>query len=918
MLQFKNYKLTKTIVTDEVLNAYINNFWNDVFTPINNSKSPKHLLLMCKVVFADSALGYRTLGHLRKVNFSDKELFINYLSERLTILNDSYTTHPISRIIFTYITKEGLAGNDRGLIMDIEGKEVVSHRFNNMELPITMDPANYGTIEATTTFPTFIRYIVSDDFKSNRNYKIDVSLDGITNNVSIMGASDLKWKDSSFGEGFKREIGKSTFYFVNGEIVLRKQQLPAKPFNKIKKDNKIQTYFVTMDIETITENNKLIPYLITAFNGTSYVTSYGLDHSELFSTFINGLFNFIRSKTLLVYAHNLSGFDGIFLLKHLLSYGKVEPLLFNGKLISIKLIIQTGQYKGKTIIFKDSMLLLPLGLRKLCGAFGLVVPKGYFPFKLVDIFYTGVLPKFEYWTGIDLGIYESLVSESKNKIWSFKDEAIKYCKLDCACLHEILIKFNELIFSSFNVDAHKSLTLPALAMRIYKTNYMPENTIYQILGPIEAAIRESYSGGAVDVYIPHNRVTSFFSKVKAMFTKLYIYDANSLFPYVMVNFPMPIGKPVYFEGDIRNIEPDAYGFFYCKITSPNYLDHPILQRRVKTENGIRTIAGLGSWSGWICSSEIDNAIKFGYEFEILSGYTFETGDVFSEYITKMYNLRLEYAKGTPMNLIAKLLMNSLYGKFGMRTEVTKVNIFNTAIKTECRLLEALIKEAAETVHDVLRIDQFNILVVRDAILTYTSDQDDFYHGQEVNIAIASAITAGARVYMSYFKNNPNFKLYYSDTDSAAIDRPLPKSMIGSALGQFKLEHVVERAVFLAPKVYGLVTEDGREILKVKGFTQESASLININELEKLLVQGSSVNITQTKWYKKVYESEITVNQIAYTLKVTSNKRKIIYEEGVFNNTKPFYYKEIFLNNNLSPMLWCGAPSSSDDPQATML
>ena len=896
MLQFKNYKLTKTIVTDEVLNAYINNFWNDVFTPINKSNAPKHLLLMCKVVFTDSALGYRTLGHLRKVNYSDKELFINYLSERLTILNDSYTTQPISRILFTYIIKEGLAGNDRGLIMDTEGKEVATHRFNNMELPVTMDPANYGTIEGSTTFPTFVRYFVADNVKSNRNYKIDVTLDGLTNNVSIMGASDLKWVDTSFGEGFKREIGKSTIYFVNGEIVLRKQQFPAKPFSKGKLDRNVQTYFVTLDIETIDVNNKKVPYLITAFNGTDYVTSFDKDQSELFSSFINGLFNFIRSKTLLVYAHNLSGFDGIFLLRHLLSYGKVEPLIFNGKLISIKLIIQTGQYKGKTIIFKDSMLLLPLGLRKLCNAFGLVVPKGYFPFKLVDIFYTGMLPKFEYWTGIDLGIYESLVSENKDKIWSFKDNAVKYCKLDCACLHEILIKFNELIFSEFKIDAHKSLTLPSLAMRIYKANYMPKDTIYQLLGPIEALIRESYSGGAVDVYIPHNRTTSFFSKAKALFTRLYIYDANSLFPYIMATSQLPIGKPTYFEGDIRKVEPKAYGFFYCKITSPAYLDHPILQRRVKTENGIRTIAGLGMWYGWICTTEMDNAIKYGYEFEILSGYQFKTGDVFSEYITKMYNLRLRYVKGTPMNLIAKLLMNSLYGKFGMRTEVTKVNIFNTAIKTESRLLEALIKEAAETVQDVLRLDQFNILVVRDAILTYVSDQDDFYHGQDVNIAIASAITAGARVYMSYFKNNPNFNLYYSDTDSAAIDKELPESMIGNALGQFKLENVVDRAVFLAPKVYGLITEDGDEIIKVKGLTQESASLININELEKLLVQGSSVNISQTKWYKKVYESEITVQEIAYTLKVTSNKRKAIYEEGVFNNTKPFYYKEIFKNN----------------------
>jgi hypothetical protein len=91
-----------------------------------------------------------------------------------------------------------------------------------------------------------------------------------------------------------------------------------------------------------------------------------------------------------------------------------------------------------------------------------------------------------------------------------------------------------------------------------------------------------------------------------------------------------------------------------------------------------------------------------------------------------------------------------------------------------------------------------------------------YHGQDINIAIASAITAGARVHMSYFKNNPNINLYYSDTDSAVIDKPLPDYMIGTKLGQVKLEHNINRAVFLAPKVYGLVDKDGNEIIKIKG------------------------------------------------------------------------------------------------------
>jgi len=101
-------------------------------------------------------------------------------------------------------------------------------------------------------------------------------------------------------------------------------------------------------------------------------------------------------------------------------------------------------------------------------------------------------------------------------MWYFQLESTKYCKLDCQVLHQILTKFKELIFKEFQINIHNKnvLTLPSLAMRIYKTHFMPENSIFQILGKPEWFIRESYTGGAVDVYIPHNRTSSFFSKIK--------------------------------------------------------------------------------------------------------------------------------------------------------------------------------------------------------------------------------------------------------------------------------------------------------------------------------------------------------------------------------------------------------------------
>jgi hypothetical protein len=149
--------------------------------------------------------------------------------------------------------------------------------------------------------------------------------------------------------------------------------------------------------------------------------------------------------------------------------------------------------------------------------------------------------------------------------------------------------------------------------------------------------------------------------------------------------------------------------------------------------------------------------------------------------------------------------------------------------------------------------------------------------------------------MSLFKNNPNFNLYYTDTDSAVVDSELPKPFINDKLGKLKLEYTIDKAVFLAPKLYGLVTTDGNEIIKAKGLTKDTITSIKVSDLEQLLIKDSIKVFTQSKGYKDLFDGNISVRDILYTLSATSSKREHIYVDGVFNNTKPFYYDEISSN-----------------------
>ena len=431
MIKSKSYTLKDLYLNKVVLNTFICKFWDETFKPLIQLDN-KHLMLLLKIEYSDKSLGYRTLGHLRNVNFNDRELFIDYLSERLSILNDTYTSNSISKIIFTYIIKDGVVSGTQALLKHIDEPNTSWHRFNNMNLPISMDPLHYGEIEAREVNIDSIKYIIRSS--TNKFYKIISNLNATINNITILGAADLKWTDTFVSEGcFKREIGKSTIYFLDGIEILRKQTIPSKPFRKTTIDKYLQEKFITFDIETIRNNDKLIPYLICAYNGSESIVSYAdsnLDQSNLFKNFLDKLLTFFnKSSRLIIYAHNLSNFDGIFLLKELINYGEVKPLFFNGKLISIEVKLNVKGFEGRTLLFKDSYLLLPYPLRSLCNAFSIDSSKSYFPFNLSDINYTGLFPKFNLWLDITPKIYNDLKLQFKNKMWSFKHEAIKYCKL---------------------------------------------------------------------------------------------------------------------------------------------------------------------------------------------------------------------------------------------------------------------------------------------------------------------------------------------------------------------------------------------------------------------------------------------------------------------------------------------------------
>lgn len=762
-------------------------------------------------------------------------------------MGDYYNQSPFKRIIFQY-------GFKRGEISEILSKsEVNLINFKDMKLPISTDPIDYGKIIETIILEDHKIYIIHDKLGRTILFKEFEKENIITyskNQIEI-----LKFKDNKFSESkFLRKLGNRKLFFENGSKSLELLTLVTPFISKLKKDKIETNNFITLDIETYGDS-ELTPYLISFYDGVQSYSFYLSDFDSI-DSMMEACFKklFLRKyNKFSVYIHNLTKFDIIFILKYLIKHVSVNPLIHNGRIIQLE--ISYGPENQYKINMKDSYLILLSSLEKLGINFGVQKQKSIFPHKFVNennLNYIGEVPSINNFFKISESDYNNYLKLFSN-LWNLKLEAIKYCEIDCISLYQIILKFNSLIFEKFSKNIHRYPTLPSLAFAIFRSSFMDEENIPKLTGNIDKDIRSGYTGGSTDMFIPYG-------------TNVKCYDINSLYPSVMINKDMPIGKAEKFIGDISKFERNPFGFFYVKVNCSINIQHPILQIRYKTKGGVKTISPVGTWSMWIFSEEMYNASKYGYTFEILEGYKFERGIIFKNYVDFLYNLRQQYDKSDPYNLIGKILLNSLYGRFGMNEIRTKYEIMT---KEEFEAIDI------KLIHDYIEIDNNRLVGL---------NQETDETSSNISIAVAAAITAYSRIVMTQFKNNPNIKLYYTDTDSIFTDSELESSFIDpKMIGKLKLEYICEEVVFLGPKSYCLKT-DKDLITKVKGL--KDPTNLTMQDFKDLLEKDFYKDQSHKKWFRSLEEGKITIKEQLYRLQQTDNKRENIFSNNRIIGTKP--------------------------------
>ena len=406
-----------------------------------------------------------------------------------------------------------------------------------------------------------------------------------------------------------------------------------------------------------------------------------------------------------------------------------------------------------------------------------------------------------------------------------KKRLIEYNENDCYVLAEVLTRFEKEI-------GQLRKTISSQAMKSF-TEISPLKNVYREKA-IESDFREAYYGGRVEVFKRYGK-------------NIKMYDVNSMYGSVMRQ-PLPCSKCL----QVRNFYSDWLGIYEIEWECFDGI-LPVLPIR---EDGM-LIFRLGTGHGWYTSHEIELAKEKGYKIKVIKGYIWlDQQPLLKEYVEYWYQKRLE---SKTLGIISKLMINSLYGRFGIRE-------IGSSLYFQEPKYEDIVK------------GNWICMSEEDDIWAH----DEILHLRYVYPQLSAFITSYARITLYHYLENCENSLYYCDTDSFVTDRDFP---VDSNLGGIKIESKGE-GIFIAPKLYSIKTENGNKIA-AKGFYKKQ---LNHNSFEEALAGNTDALTTQAIVLRGMKESLVKdVGFLTLTNRIRSYSGNFLKRQLMPNgiDTKPF-------------------------------
>lgn len=311
-----------------------------------------------------------------------------------------------------------------------------------------------------------------------------------------------------------------------------------------------------------------------------------------------------------------------------------------------------------------------------------------------------------------------------------------------------------------------------------------------------AVARAAYYGGRTEAWT----VGTFLHDVRCL-------DVNSMYPYVM----QQQSYPTRLHGVYKRVKHDELARWLRKYALCAQVtidtDTPIYPLR--SDDGL--LFPVGQFDTFLSTPELAEALVRGHLARCNVVALYEHAPVFTRFVTELYKLRqdLRAASDEAGVFFVKILLNSLYGKFGQRSG-------NEVIIGDC-------DPSLFRVEDELDIDtgtRYRLRYIAGKILSRERTTESRYS----HPAIAAHVTAYARMLLwRLIEQAQPQNVHYMDTDSLHVNQKgfgaLQTLIDPDRLGALKLEKSIDTAVYYGPKDYEL---DG--VRTIKGVRRDAIEI----------------------------------------------------------------------------------------------
>lgn len=502
------------------------------------------------------------------------------------------------------------------------------------------------------------------------------------------------------------------------------------------------------------------------------------------------------------YFHNLK-FDGEFIIHYLLTHGFVHV---NEKKLGVNqfstIISDLNvfycikvKFKEEVIIsFFDSLKLLNFSVEEVAKAFNLSIKKLEIDYKT-----------------------------KREKGHKITDEEKEYLKHDVMIMSLALEKMFEMKITR--------MTIASNAMNFFKDTINKKRFEEWFKPPLyDKDLRQAYKGGFTYLNEIYRG-----KEVKEGI----VLDVNSLYPSVMYYSPMPYGEGIYFDG--KYVPDKLYNLYIQNITCQFRIKKDMIPTiQIKNNLSFVPTEYLSSSNGESINLTLTNVdLKLFLEHYDIYDVSYNWGwkyksstKIFKRYIDYWNELKVKATKegNKPLRTIAKLMLNSLYGKFAASPEGrSKIPYLDNNI------VKYKLSELEERTAYYLPISIF--------ITSWARDK---------------TIRSAQAVYHRFI---------YADTDSLHLEgTDIPENLLISdtELGKWKIESTFKRGKYLRQKCYieDVVTPVD-EIEKFKKENPECLHLVSKDSIINIVCagmpKGCYKNVTWENFdYGSVFDGKLGV------------------------------------------------------------